>query len=61
MTGPTKTERSNLNFGARGKHRSLSQRVGKVGQLVFEQWAVEQSLVVNRCDEDYGIDTSSTF
>jgi hypothetical protein len=56
MTGPTKTERSNLNFGARGKRRSLSQRVGKVGQLAFEQWAVEQSLVANPCRDDYGID-----
>jgi hypothetical protein len=49
-------DRSPLTFGSRGKRRSVSQKGGKKGQLLFEQWALEQELVANPCPEDFGVD-----
>jgi hypothetical protein len=43
-------------FGARAKRRSESQRIGRAGELVFEQWCLENGLVANHCSQDFGID-----
>ncbi|EYF05739.1 hypothetical protein [Chondromyces apiculatus] len=56
MSTPKITDRSPLTFGSRGKRRSVSQKAGKKGQLLFEQWALEQRLVANPCPEDFGVD-----
>lgn len=40
----------------RGKCRSLAQRIGKKGETIFEQWAVDRRLTANKVSDDYGID-----
>lgn len=56
MSKTDNTERTPLEFGARGKRRSESQRVGKKGERLFEEWAEDHSIVANKCSDDYGID-----
>jgi len=45
-----------LNFGGQGKRRSVSQRIGAKGELLFKKWALDQSLVANECPNDFGVD-----
>ncbi len=40
----------------RAKRRSVSQKVGRVGQQIFERWATENGLTANESEEDFGID-----
>jgi hypothetical protein len=56
MSRKRSTRRKPLTYGARAKRRSEGQRVGTKGELIFESWAVDQSLVPNRCPEDFGFD-----
>lgn len=50
------TGRTPLSFGSRAKRRSGSQRIGRAGELHFEQWCLENGLVSNHCPQDFGID-----
>lgn len=43
-------------MGARAKRRNKSQRIGRVGELIFERWATGNHLSANKQAEDYGID-----
>ena len=49
-------KRPSLNFGARAKRRSQSQRIGVTGEKMFELWGLEHGLASEKCGEDYGID-----
>ena len=39
-----------------GKKRSVSQRIGQIGEYLFAAWAVEQHLAPQKTTEDVGID-----
>lgn len=40
----------------RAKRRSLSQRIGEKGESLFATWALDNSLVPQKLEKDYGID-----
>jgi hypothetical protein len=40
----------------KGKRRSKSQRIGKIGEKLFEVWATERHLTTQKIEEDVGID-----
>ncbi len=40
----------------RAKRRSLSQKIGRIGELIFAKWATEHGFTANKSDDDFGID-----
>jgi hypothetical protein len=40
----------------RAKRRSLSQKLGRTGELIFEKWATEHGFTANKSEDDFGID-----
>ena len=39
-----------------GKRRSKGQRIGELGESIFEVWAKKRELIPNKLPQDYGID-----
>jgi hypothetical protein len=40
----------------RAKRRSLSQKLGRTGELIFAKWATEHGFTTNKSEDDFGID-----
>ncbi len=40
----------------KAKRRSVSQKVGKQGELIFETWATAGNFSANKLDDDFGVD-----
>ncbi len=40
----------------RGKRRSRGQRLGELGESIFKTWALENGLIPQKVDHDYGVD-----
>ncbi|WP_428503078.1 hypothetical protein [Roseateles sp.] len=38
------------------KRRAIAQKIGRQGELIFEQWATEGNFSANKLQDDYGID-----
>jgi hypothetical protein len=53
MRKPRKKTRNSTD---RAKRRAVSQKIGRIGELIFEKWATEHGLNAHKCREDLGID-----
>lgn len=39
-----------------GKKITVSQKIGDLGEVIFEKFAIENGLIPNKVKRDYGID-----